>query len=127
MVQADDRTLMRVALDLARRGPVPDANPRVGAVVVDRDGLVIGAGFHRGAGSPHAEIVALAAAGTRARGSTVIVTLEPCNHAGRTAPCTQALIDAGVERVVYAQDDPHRRPLVERTSCGRPAYGSKVA
>jgi diaminohydroxyphosphoribosylaminopyrimidine deaminase/5-amino-6-(5-phosphoribosylamino)uracil reductase len=102
-----DVTLMRAALDLARRGPVADPNPRVGAVVVDRDGHIVGTGFHRGAGTPHAEVVALAAAGDRARGATAVVTLEPCNHTGRTGPCSQALLAAGVARVVYAQSDPH--------------------
>ncbi len=99
---------MRHAFALAaepenRRGP----NPRVGCVVIDSAGTVVGEGSHRGIGSPHAEVVALAAAGDAARGATAIVTLEPCSHTGTTGPCTQALIDAGVRRVVYAQTDPN--------------------
>ena len=70
-----------------------------------RSGATVGEGFHRGAGTPHAEVVALRQAGAAARGGTVVVTLEPCNHIGRTGPCTQALIDAGVRRVVFAQHD----------------------
>lgn len=98
---------MRAALALATD---PQAlrgeNPRVGCVIVDESGLVIGEGFHRGAGTAHAEVVALAQAGTGARGATAVVTLEPCRHTGRTGPCTRALIDAGVGRVVFAQPDP---------------------
>lgn len=99
--------LMRRALELAAAGPWPDPNPRVGALVVDRDGAVVGDGWHRGAGSPHAEVAALAAAGARARGGSVFVTLEPCAHSGRTGPCTAALLDAGVRRVEFAQLDPN--------------------
>ncbi len=101
-----DVALVRRALSLAVLGPEVDPNPRVGAVVLDRDGAVVGEGFHRGAGSPHAEVEALAQAAGRARGGTVYVTLEPCNHTGRTGPCAQALVDAGVRRVVHAQADP---------------------
>lgn len=107
MTETVDETQMRAALALARLGPVADANPRVGAVVIDRGGRVVGEGYHRGAGSPHAEVVALRAAGDRARGATIFVTLEPCDHTGRTSPCSQALLAAGVARVVYAQSDPH--------------------
>ncbi|MDO5499815.1 MAG: bifunctional diaminohydroxyphosphoribosylaminopyrimidine deaminase/5-amino-6-(5-phosphoribosylamino)uracil reductase RibD [Propionibacteriaceae bacterium] len=95
------------ALTLAGRGPAVDPNPRVGAVVTDGAGRIVGEGWHRGAGSPHAESAALAAAGDRARGGTVYVSLEPCCHTGRTGPCAQALIDAGITRVVYAQTDPN--------------------
>jgi diaminohydroxyphosphoribosylaminopyrimidine deaminase/5-amino-6-(5-phosphoribosylamino)uracil reductase len=102
-----DVALMRLALELAARGPLADPNPRVGAVIVDRDGLVVGEGLHEGAGMPHAEVVALRQAGPAARGGTAVVTLEPCAHTGRTGPCTQALIDAGVARVVFAQPDPN--------------------
>lgn len=84
----------------------PAGNPRVGCVIVDPDGTVVGRGHHRGAGTAHAEVAALDAAGEKARGATAVVTLEPCRHTGRTGPCTQALIDAGVTRVVYAVDDP---------------------
>ncbi|MDN5764298.1 MAG: bifunctional diaminohydroxyphosphoribosylaminopyrimidine deaminase/5-amino-6-(5-phosphoribosylamino)uracil reductase RibD [Humibacillus sp.] len=103
----ETETRMRRALELAAAGPWPDPNPRVGAVVVDRDGTVVGEGWHRGAGSPHAEAAALAVAGDRARGGSVFVTLEPCAHSGRTAPCTDALVAAGVTRVVFAAPDPN--------------------
>ena len=82
------------------------ANPRVGCVIVDATGAVVGRGHHRGAGTPHAEVTALADAGSRARGATAVVTLEPCRHTGRTGPCTQALMDAGIARVVFACADP---------------------
>lgn len=98
---------MRAALALAARGPVANPNPRVGAVVLDAAGRLVGQGFHRGAGTPHAEVVALAEAGAAVRGGTAFVTLEPCDHTGRTGPCSQALAAAGVRRVVYAQSDPN--------------------
>ena len=101
-----DTALVRRALELAVLGPQADPNPRVGAVIVDRDGAVVGEGHHRGAGTPHAEVDALARAGERARGGTAYVSLEPCNHTGRTGPCARALLDAGVARVVHAQSDP---------------------
>ena len=82
-------------------------NPPVGAVVIDAAGVVCGTGGTDVPGGPHAEVSALAVAGNRAQGATVVVTLEPCAHTGRTGPCTQALIDAGVRRVVYALDDPN--------------------
>lgn len=98
---------MRESLALACDPRAPrGTNPRVGCVLVDDQGLVVGRGFHRGSGTDHAEIVALADAGDRARGSTAVVTLEPCRHVGRTGPCASALLDAGVARVVYAVDDP---------------------
>lgn len=98
---------MRRALLLARRGWGRTApNPLVGAVVV-RDGQVVGEGWHAEFGGPHAEVVALEAAGERARGADVYVTLEPCDHHGKTPPCTAALIAAGVRRVVVATADPH--------------------
>jgi diaminohydroxyphosphoribosylaminopyrimidine deaminase/5-amino-6-(5-phosphoribosylamino)uracil reductase len=90
--------------EFGRGGTYP--NPMVGSVVV-RDGEIVGGGFHERAGGPHAEIVALTAAGEQARGATVYVTLEPCNHAGRTGPCTCALIEAGVARVVIGMADPN--------------------
>ncbi|MFY9914878.1 MAG: bifunctional diaminohydroxyphosphoribosylaminopyrimidine deaminase/5-amino-6-(5-phosphoribosylamino)uracil reductase RibD, partial [Nocardioidaceae bacterium] len=97
---------MAQAFALACTPGVPTGpNPRVGAVVIDDTGQVVAEGYHRGAGTAHAEVVALAAAGDSARGSTVVVSLEPCNHTGRTGPCTEALIEAGVRRVVFAQDD----------------------
>lgn len=98
---------MARALELAEQGPWPDANPRVGCVLVSPDGSLVAEGFHRGAGTPHAEVVALEGAGHRASGATAYVTLEPCSHTGRTGPCTQALIEAGVARVVFAQSDPN--------------------
>jgi len=104
--QERDIALMRRALELAARGPSGDPNPRVGAVIVDAGGLVVGEGFHQGAGTPHAEVMALRQAGPAARAGTAVVTLEPCAHTGRTGPCAQALIEAGVARVVFAQCDP---------------------
>src|SRR5688500_12992862 len=102
-----DLAYMRRALSLARRGLGQTApNPMVGAVVV-RDGEIVGEGWHARFGGPHAEPVALAAAGARARGATVYVTLEPCAHQGKTPPCTHALIAAGVARVVAATADPN--------------------
>src|SRR5690606_8428396 len=96
------------AVELAARGlGTTSPNPVVGCVILDADGAVVGEGFHAYAGGPHAEIVALAQAGERARGGTVVVTLEPCNHHGATGPCTEALIRAGVKRVVIGVKDPH--------------------
>jgi diaminohydroxyphosphoribosylaminopyrimidine deaminase/5-amino-6-(5-phosphoribosylamino)uracil reductase len=86
-------------------GEATRPNPNVGAVVLDPAGAVVGEGRHEKAGGPHAEVVALRAAGDRARGGTLVVTLEPCAHTGRTGPCTEALLAAGVSRVVYAVDD----------------------
>jgi diaminohydroxyphosphoribosylaminopyrimidine deaminase/5-amino-6-(5-phosphoribosylamino)uracil reductase len=97
---------MRRALAAALLGPENDPNPRVGCVLADGE-RVIAVGHHRGAGTPHAEVDALAQAGEQARGSTAYVTLEPCHHTGRTGPCTLALRDAGVRRVVYAVADPN--------------------
>ncbi len=100
---------MRRAVDLAARGlGTTSPNPVVGAVVLDASGRVVGEGFHARAGGPHAEVAALAVAGDAARGGTAVVTLEPCNHTGRTGPCAQALLDAGIARVVLAVRDPHR-------------------
>ena len=102
-----DLAFMERALALAERGRgLTSPNPMVGAVVV-RDGEVVGEGFHAEAGGPHAEIVALAAAGEGARGATLYVTLEPCNHHGRTPPCTRAIRNAGVTRVVAGAMDPN--------------------
>ncbi|MGW7564007.1 bifunctional diaminohydroxyphosphoribosylaminopyrimidine deaminase/5-amino-6-(5-phosphoribosylamino)uracil reductase RibD [Streptomyces sp. NPDC054757] len=98
---------MRRAIALAARGlGSTSPNPVVGCVIVDARGETVGEGFHRRAGGPHAEVDALASAGESARGGTAYVTLEPCNHTGRTGPCSQALIDAGVAHVVYAVADP---------------------
>ncbi|QZN87518.1 bifunctional diaminohydroxyphosphoribosylaminopyrimidine deaminase/5-amino-6-(5-phosphoribosylamino)uracil reductase RibD [Cellulomonas sp. C5510] len=101
---------MRRALDLARRGPAHGPNPRVGCVLLGPEGSVLGEGWHRGAGTAHAEVAALAAArerGADVRGATAVVTLEPCDHTGRTGPCSRALVDAGVRRVVVAVADPN--------------------
>src|SRR3954471_23456834 len=101
----DDRAYMRRALDLAPRGWGQTApNPMVGAVVV-RDDVVVGEGFHARYGEEHAEVAALRAAGERARGATLYVTLEPCAHHGKTPPCADALIAAGIARVVAATED----------------------
>lgn len=105
---AAERAAMRRALDLAATPGVPlGPNPRVGCVLVDEHGETVAEGHHRGAGTPHAEADALARAGGRARGTTAVVTLEPCNHHGRTGPCAQSLVEAGVRRVVFAQADPN--------------------
>ena len=109
MTVTDERwqSAMREALALAESPEAPHGeNPRVGCVILDERGDVVGRGFHRGAGTPHAEVVALADAGELAGGGTAVVTLEPCRHVGRTGPCTDALIRAGVSRVVVAQADP---------------------
>ncbi|HET7900354.1 MAG TPA: bifunctional diaminohydroxyphosphoribosylaminopyrimidine deaminase/5-amino-6-(5-phosphoribosylamino)uracil reductase RibD [Candidatus Nanopelagicales bacterium] len=99
---------MRRALELAASPGVPTGpNPRVGCVLLAPDGTTVAEGHHRGAGSPHAEAAALAAAGAAAAGTTAVVTLEPCAHTGRTGPCAQALIRAGVVGVVFAQRDPN--------------------
>lgn len=106
-VAAAEAEAMLRALELAGRG-VRGANPLVGAVLLAPDGTVLGEGYHRGAGTPHAEPSALADArerGNDARGATMVVTLEPCNHTGRTGPCSEALITAGVTRVVFAAAD----------------------
>ncbi len=109
MASAVDHELMGRALRLAERGLYgTDPNPRVGCVVA-RGGAVVGEGWHARAGEPHAEIHALREAGERARGATVYVTLEPCAHHGRTPPCADALIGAGVARVVAAMEDPNPR------------------
>lgn len=105
-IEADDRYLRR-ALSLAKRGRGrTHPNPMVGAVVV-RGGRVVGEGWHRRAGGPHAEVIALGEAGTKARGATLYVTLEPCNHHGRTPPCTDAIVAAKVARVVVGCRDPN--------------------
>ncbi|MBE0467693.1 MAG: bifunctional diaminohydroxyphosphoribosylaminopyrimidine deaminase/5-amino-6-(5-phosphoribosylamino)uracil reductase RibD, partial [Candidatus Desulforudis sp.] len=102
-----DQEYMQVALDLAVRARGRTSpNPLVGAVVV-RNGRIIGRGFHARAGLPHAEIVALQQAGEKARDATLYVSLEPCCHHGRTGPCTEAVIAAGVRRVVIAMRDPN--------------------
>lgn len=103
----DDRSYMKQALALAEKGRGwTSPNPMVGAVLV-KDGRVVGRGYHQRAGGPHAEVNAIDHAGERARGTTLYVTLEPCNHFGRTPPCTHKILDAGIRRVVVAMADPN--------------------
>lgn len=105
-VNETERRAMTRALELATRGP-RGVNPQVGAVLLSPDGEIVAEGWHQGAGTPHAEVDALSKlAPDAARGATAVVTLEPCNHTGRTGPCALALIEAGVSRVIYALDDP---------------------
>ncbi|MFN2610430.1 MAG: bifunctional diaminohydroxyphosphoribosylaminopyrimidine deaminase/5-amino-6-(5-phosphoribosylamino)uracil reductase RibD, partial [Actinomycetota bacterium] len=105
MDRISDARFMRRALSLALRGgAVASPNPMVGSVVV-KGGEIVGEGWHKGPGTPHAEVVALRSAGSKARGSVVFVTLEPCTHQGRTPPCVDALIDAKPSRVVIAMQD----------------------
>lgn len=99
---------MRHAISLATRGPRSGVNPQVGCVILSPTGEVLSEGWHRGAGTPHAETDALGKLSLdQSRGTTAVVTLEPCNHYGRTGPCTEALIAAGVSRVVFAVADPN--------------------
>ncbi|WP_246266523.1 bifunctional diaminohydroxyphosphoribosylaminopyrimidine deaminase/5-amino-6-(5-phosphoribosylamino)uracil reductase RibD [Nonomuraea typhae] len=103
----DDATMAR-AVELAAHGlGTTSPNPVVGCVILDASGVPAGEGFHAYRGGPHAEVVALRAAGERARGGTAYVTLEPCDHTGSTGPCTEALLAAGIARVVYAVADPN--------------------
>lgn len=96
------------AIALATSPQAPHGpNPRVGCVILSPTGEVVGEGFHRGAGTDHAEVAALRVAGPAAKGATAVVTLEPCRHTGQTGPCTDALIEAGITRVVFGQTDPN--------------------
>ncbi|MGJ9412182.1 bifunctional diaminohydroxyphosphoribosylaminopyrimidine deaminase/5-amino-6-(5-phosphoribosylamino)uracil reductase RibD [Aeromicrobium sp. CF4.19] len=109
MATENELQAMRRALDAARATARALPNPRVGCVLLDAQGREIAVGAHEGAGRPHAEVVALAAAleaGVEVRGGTAVVTLEPCDHTGRTGPCTRALVEAGIVRVVHGQSDP---------------------
>jgi diaminohydroxyphosphoribosylaminopyrimidine deaminase / 5-amino-6-(5-phosphoribosylamino)uracil reductase len=107
-LQFRDEYWMRQALELAALGlNTTTPNPAVGCVLVSPENSIVGRGYHQQAGGAHAEVHALKDAGVNARGATAYVTLEPCNHQGRTGPCSQALIDAGVKRVVYAMQDPN--------------------
>ena len=109
MATAAEEAAMRRALELARAGVgATNPNPSVGAVLIDREGVEIAAGATQPAGGDHAEVRAIAAAGPRAAGATLVVTLEPCRHQGRTGPCTSAVLAAGITRVVFAVGDPHR-------------------
>ncbi|MFD0481152.1 bifunctional diaminohydroxyphosphoribosylaminopyrimidine deaminase/5-amino-6-(5-phosphoribosylamino)uracil reductase RibD [Kineococcus sp. GCM10028916] len=107
MAPAAELAAMRRALELAARGPTHGPNPRVGCVILAPDGTTLAEGYHHGAGSPHAEVVALQALSTSAVGAIAVVTLEPCNHTGRTGPCSRALLAAGITRVVVATPDPN--------------------
>jgi diaminohydroxyphosphoribosylaminopyrimidine deaminase/5-amino-6-(5-phosphoribosylamino)uracil reductase len=119
MSGAADNDFMARALQLAERGLYTTTpNPRVGCVIV-RGGEVVGEGWHERAGGPHAEVVALQAAGDRARNATAYVTLEPCHHQGRTPPCDEALIAAGVARVVAAMLDPDPRTAGQGAGAAR--------
>jgi diaminohydroxyphosphoribosylaminopyrimidine deaminase/5-amino-6-(5-phosphoribosylamino)uracil reductase len=105
-----DSEYMARALALAERGRGRTSpNPMVGAIVVDREGVIVGRGAHEYAGGPHAEILALRDAGSRARGATLYCTLEPCSHVGRTGPCAPAVVEASIARVVIADRDPNPR------------------
>jgi diaminohydroxyphosphoribosylaminopyrimidine deaminase/5-amino-6-(5-phosphoribosylamino)uracil reductase len=109
MFSPADQQHMAEALRLAEKGLyTATPNPRVGCVIV-RDGQAVGAGWHEKTGAPHAEVLALRAAGARARGATAYVSLEPCSHYGRTPPCVDALIEAGIARVVAAMQDPNSK------------------
>ncbi len=120
-----EQRAMRRALDLARTPGVPlGPNPRVGCVLLTPDGIEVAEGYHRGAGTVHAEGVALTEAGADANGSTAVVTLEPCHHKGRTGPCSEALIEAGVSRVVFAQPDPN--PIAKGGAAALRAAGVAV-
>ena len=105
----DDMTYMRRALRLAALGRHASPNPMVGCVIVNDAGEIVGEGYHPMAGQPHAEVFALRQAGEAAWGATAFVTLEPCSHHGRTPPCAEALVSAGVKRVVAAMADPDMR------------------
>jgi diaminohydroxyphosphoribosylaminopyrimidine deaminase / 5-amino-6-(5-phosphoribosylamino)uracil reductase len=123
---AAEQRAMRRALELARTPGVPlGPNPRVGCVLLSPDGAEVAEGYHRGAGTAHAEAAALAEAGDAARGATAVVTLEPCHHTGRTGPCSLALIEAGVARVVFAQPDPN--PVAAGGAAALRAAGIAVA
>jgi diaminohydroxyphosphoribosylaminopyrimidine deaminase/5-amino-6-(5-phosphoribosylamino)uracil reductase len=108
LINNRDAFFMRQALQLAERGRGRTSpNPMVGALVVDREGVIIGRGAHAYAGGPHAEVCALQDAGHRARGATLYCTLEPCTHIGRTGPCAPLVAGAGIERIVVATEDPN--------------------
>ena len=103
----DDTYFMEMALELALQGQgFTSPNPMVGSVIV-KDDLVVGMGYHRNVGGAHAEVHAIDDAEGQAQGATLYVNLEPCNHTGRTPPCTQKIIDAGISRVVMAMKDPN--------------------
>jgi len=103
----DDKSFMEIALELAVKGQgFTSPNPMVGAVIV-KDNIVVGKGYHKAVGDAHAEVNAIGDAGTLAKGATLYVTLEPCNHHGRTPPCSEKILEAGISRVVVAMKDPN--------------------
>jgi diaminohydroxyphosphoribosylaminopyrimidine deaminase/5-amino-6-(5-phosphoribosylamino)uracil reductase len=105
----DHEYFMRMALNLAKKGQgYASPNPMVGAVIV-KNGEVVGRGYHRAAGQAHAEVEAIEDAGSKAKGATLYVNLEPCNHTGRTPPCTRTILQAGIRRVIMAMSDPHTK------------------
>ena len=123
MNEAADLFFMRKAIALAERGRgTTSPNPLVGALIVDRSGVIVGRGAHRVAGGPHAEVIALEEAGPRAKGATLYCTLEPCSHTGRTGPCAPAVTAAGIARAVIAIEDPNPRVdgrgLAHLRACG---------
>src|SRR5258706_11656569 len=121
---SSDEQQMRRALDLARAGVgLVSPNPAVGAVVVDSSGREVGTGTHTYDGIKHAEVLALEQAGERARGGTLYLNLEPCSHHGRTGPCADAVIAAGIRRVVCSMEDPNPRVAGPRLS--QPPAGSR--
>ena len=104
-----EHAAMRRALELATQGPLRGPNPQVGCVLLDAQGNIVSQGWHEGAGSPHAEVVALeklSKSGASAQGLTAVVTLEPCSHTGRTGPCANTLVEAGISRVLFSVSDP---------------------
>lgn len=106
-MKTDDAHYMSIAIELAKKGQGRTSpNPCVGAVIV-KDGVVVGKGYHHMAGTPHAEVHAIADAGSACHGATIYVTLEPCNHTGKTPPCSKAVVAAGLQRVVIGMKDPH--------------------
>ncbi len=124
-MESVDEKLMRLALSLAAKARGRTSpNPMVGAVIV-KDGEIVGRGYHHKAGTPHAEIHAIADAGEEARGAVIYVSLEPCSHHGRTGPCTQAIIEAGLSRVVMAMMDPNPR-VSGRGKAALEAHGIEV-
>jgi diaminohydroxyphosphoribosylaminopyrimidine deaminase/5-amino-6-(5-phosphoribosylamino)uracil reductase len=125
MASPAEHAAMLRAVSLAAKGlGSTSPNPVVGCVILDASGAIVGEGFHAYLGGPHAEVRALAAAGERARGGTAVVTLEPCNHTGRTGPCSEALVRAGVVRVVAGVADPN--PVATGGADSLRAYGVEV-
>ncbi|HEY0866843.1 MAG TPA: bifunctional diaminohydroxyphosphoribosylaminopyrimidine deaminase/5-amino-6-(5-phosphoribosylamino)uracil reductase RibD [Fimbriimonas sp.] len=119
-----DARMMREAIRLSRRG-YPAPNPHVGCVI-SLKGEIVGRGYHDHAGGPHAEVEAIRDAGGRAAGATAYVTLEPCNHTGRTGPCSLALIEAGIRRVVIAAEDPNPRAQGGRERLAQAGVATEV-